>query len=141
VRAALRRHFVQGGEAKGTFATAIDLAGNVALEDDPVASTFWLPLYETIDRRDSAYRRTVRALSPAEETPGVTSLAFLCSQVFGPDGDAVLQRLRRMPLDGGFAAELVDAEGRAAGNGGDAALSGLLAWCAWYAVHALGATA
>ena len=31
-----------------------------------------------------------------------------------------------------------DAEGRALANGGDAALSGLLAWSVWYAVHALG---
>jgi hypothetical protein len=50
----------------------------------------------------------------------------------------VLQWLRRAPLDNGFAAELVDDDGRAVGNGGDAALSGLLAYTAWYAVHVLG---
>jgi hypothetical protein len=50
----------------------------------------------------------------------------------------VLEWLRRAPLDGGTAAEIVDADGRADGNGGDASLSGLLAWTAWYAVHALG---
>jgi hypothetical protein len=32
----------------------------------------------------------------------------------------------------------VDAQGLAVGNGGDAALSGLLAYMAWYAVHVLG---
>ena len=39
---------------------------------------------------------------------------------------------------GGYAAEFVTADGTAKFNGGDASLSGLLAWCAWYAVHALG---
>jgi hypothetical protein len=33
---------------------------------------------------------------------------------------------------------VVDADGRAAANGGDASLSGLLGWTAWYAVNALG---
>jgi hypothetical protein len=37
------------------------------------------------------------------------------------------------------AAELVDESGRATGNGGDAVLSGMVAYLAWYAVHALGA--
>jgi hypothetical protein len=49
-----------------------------------------------------------------------------------------LQWLRRAPLDGGIAAEIVDDEGRVVGNGGDAALAGLLAWSVWYAVHGLG---
>jgi hypothetical protein len=56
----------------------------------------------------------------------------------GPDAKSVLQWLRRAPLDGGFAAEVVDADGRAVANGGDASLSGLLAWSAWYAINALG---
>jgi hypothetical protein len=42
-------------------------------------------------------------------------------------------------MDGGVAAELVDENGRATGNGGDAVLSGMVAYIAWYAVHALGA--
>jgi hypothetical protein len=37
-----------------------------------------------------------------------------------------------------MAAENVDDTGRATANGGDAALSGLLAFTAWYAVNALG---
>ena len=56
----------------------------------------------------------------------------------GPDAAQVLQWLRRAPLDNGFAAEFVDDAGRGVGNGGDAALSGLLAYTAWYAVHVLG---
>jgi hypothetical protein len=56
----------------------------------------------------------------------------------GPDASDVLQWLRRAPLDHGHAAEVVDADGRAVINGGDATLSGLLAWSVWYAVHALG---
>jgi hypothetical protein len=57
----------------------------------------------------------------------------------GPNASEALDWLRRSPLDGGFAAELVDDEGRAVGNGGDSALSGLIGYTAWYAVHALGA--
>jgi len=37
-----------------------------------------------------------------------------------------------------LAAEVVDSEGKALVNGGDASLAGLLAWSTWYAVHALG---
>jgi hypothetical protein len=65
-------------------------------------------------------------------------LAQQCARLIGPDAPAVLQWLRRAALDGGIAAEEVDADGRARANGGDAALSGLLAWSVWYAVNALG---
>ena len=133
VRAAIRRHFVVEG-SRGTLAAAVDLAGNVTSADDPAGSALWLPLYETIERQDSAYRRTVRGIGRESG-----SLAQECGRLLGPDASDVLQWLRRAPLDGGFAAEYVDEEGRAVGNGGDAALSGLLAWSAWYAVHALGA--
>ena len=134
VRAAIRRHFVvdQSG-GKQSFASSIDLAGNAVTADDPVASALWLPLYEAIERQDSIYRRTVRGIGDPPQ-----ALAQQCARLIGPEAGDVLQWLRRAPLDGGLAAELVDAEGRATGNGGDAALSGLLAWCAWYAVHALG---
>lgn len=133
VRAALRRHFAVEQGGKAGFASAIDLAGKSDTADDPVASALWLPLYEAVDRQDSLYRRTVRGIG-AE--PG--SLAQQCARLIGPEAGAVLQWLRRAPLDNGCAAEIVDADGLAVGNGGDASLSGLVAWCAWYAVHALG---
>jgi hypothetical protein len=135
VRAAIRRHFAVEG-SRGTLASAVDLAGGVAVADDPAGSALWLPLYETIDRQDSSYRRTVRAIGR-----DAGSLAQESGRLLGPDATGVLQWLRRATLDGGFAAEVIDEEGRALGNGGDAALSGLLAWTAWYAVHALGAQA
>jgi len=130
VRAAIRRHF--GAEGKGGYAATIDLAGGADMTDDPVASAAWLPVYEAVDRNDSAFRRTVKAIAPSDQ------LAQRCAQLMGPDGVAVLQWLRRAPLDGSFAAERVDDEGRAIADGGDASLSGLVAWSAWYAVHALG---
>ncbi len=68
----------------------------------------------------------------------VESLAQQGARLLGPAGGTVLEWLRRAPLDGGLAAEQVSAEGRATANGGDAALSGLLAYTMWYAVHALG---
>jgi len=133
VRAALRRHFATEHEGKVTFAAAIDLAGHVHTDDDPAASAYWLPLYEAVERHDSVYRRTVRGIG---EEPHF--LAQQCARLLGPDTAAVLQWLRRAPLDNGIAAEIVDADGRAVANGGDAAVAGLLAWSAWYAVHALG---
>jgi hypothetical protein len=133
VRAAIRRHFAVEG-SRGSLASAVDLAGGVTSADDPAGSALWLPLYEAIERQDSSYRRTVRAIGRDSG-----SLAQECGRLLGPDATGVLQWLRRATLDGGFAAELIDEDGRAVGNGGDAALSGLLAWTAWYAVHALGA--
>ena len=65
-------------------------------------------------------------------------LAYECARLLGPDAAAVLQWLRRAPLYGGIAAEQVDADGVATANAGDAALAGLVAYMAWYAVHAIG---
>ncbi len=133
VRAAMLRHFAVDRGGKARLATAIDLAGGSSLEDDPVGSLLWLPMYDALDREDSLYRRSVRAVS------GETSaLAPQLARLLGPDANEVLAWLRRAPLDNGIAAESVDAEGRATENGGDAALAGLLAYTVWYAAHALG---
>ena len=133
VRAAIRRQFATDREGKPALAASVDLAGKVSLDDDPAASALWLPLYEAIERQDSVYRRTVRGLGAEPHF-----LVQQCARIVGPDATAVLQWLRRAPLDNGVAAEVVDADGRAVGNGGDAALSGLLAYTLWYSVHALG---
>ena len=133
VRAAIRRHFVIDREGKSTYASAVDLAGGISLEDDPLGSSLWLPLYDTVARQDSTYRRTVKAIGAEPR-----SLAQQCARLIGPDASAVLQWFRRAPLDGGFAAEEVDADGRVRANGGDASLSGLLAWSVWYTINALG---
>jgi hypothetical protein len=134
VRAALRRHFAVERSGKLTFASAIDLAGHQVIEDDAYASAYWLPVYDAMERHDSAYRRTVKGVGSEPHL-----LAQQCARLMGPDASAVLQWLRRAPLDNGLAAEVVDTDGKALVNGGDASLAGLLAWCAWYAVHALGA--
>ena len=133
VRAAIRRHFVVEREGKDTYAAAVDLAGGISVEDDPLGSTLWLPLYDAVARQDSTYRRTVKSIGAEPRL-----LAQQCARLIGPEAGSVLQWLRRAPLDGGIAAEEVDADGRARVNGGDAALSGLLAWSVWYAVNALG---
>jgi hypothetical protein len=134
VRAALKRHFAIERGGKITFASAIDLVGQSTIEDDPYASAYWLPVYDALERHDSAYRRTVKGVGAEPNL-----LAQQCARLMGPDAGAVLQWLRRAPLDNGLAAELVSADGSALSNGGDASLAGLLAWCVWYAVHALGA--
>ena len=133
VRAALRRHFSIEQEGRVTFASAVDLAGHTVADDEPQGSAYWLPLYNAVERHDSIYRRTVRGLGVEPR-----SLAQQCARLMGPDAAEVLQWLRRAPLDNGLAAEVVDADGCAITNGGDAALSALLAWSVWYAVHALG---
>ena len=62
----------------------------------------------------------------------------LTARLLGPDASSVLECLRRAPLDHGLAAEFVDREGRATSCGGDATLSGLVAYCVWFTMHAHG---
>lgn len=133
VRAAMHRHFLRQRDKAQVFASAIDMAGGAQLEDDPAGSTFWLPVYEAVERTDSNYRRTTKGVGAEAQ-----ELTQRCARLIGPEASAALQWFRKAPLDGGLAAELVDADGRALANGGDAALSGLVAWSVWYAVHALG---
>lgn len=133
VRAALQRHFAGERDGKAILMSAVNLAGEAVADDEPAASVVWLPLYETLDRRDSAYRRTVRTI---DLQPRV--LAQQIARLLGPDAKDVMQWLRRAPLDHGLAAEQVDVDGKATANGGDASLAGLLAYTLWYAVHALG---
>ncbi len=135
VRAAMQRHFAQDRGGKAHLAAAIDLAGGTDQTDDPAASVLWLPMYEALERDDSLFRRSVRAVTPDDG-----GLLRQIARLLGPDGNTVLQWLRRAPLDQGIAASLVNEEGRATADGGDAALAGLLASTVWYAVHALGLT-
>ena len=122
VRVALQRSFVRTDDGKQTLRTALDLAGGDSRDDDTVGSLLWLPMYGAMEADDAVFRRTARALAKP-----TTALATILARLCGPDSAAVLEWLRRAPLDGGVAAEYVDAEGRAIGNGGDAALAGLLA--------------
>lgn len=135
VRAAVLRQFtVPDKSGKPAFASSSDLDGHAASGEGVPASLYWLPYYDLLERDDSLYRRTVKPLENRE----TDSLLMWCARLVGPDGSRALEWLRRAPLDGGLAAEHVDADGRATANGGDAALSGLIAFTVWYAVHALG---
>jgi hypothetical protein len=135
VRAALMRQFtLQSDASKAMLASQSDLAGVTALEDEPSASMYWLPFYELLNRDDSLYRRTVKRIESVE----TEELVVRCAQLIGPNGAQAFEWLRRAPLDNGFAAEVVDQDGRAVGNGGDAAMSGLIAYLVWYSSHALG---
>ena len=136
VRASALRHFsVEGSDGRARFISSSDLAGNQAAADDPAASVYGLPYYHLVGRDDSLYRRTVKQW----EGSASNQLVERCARLIGPSTSEVLDWLRRAPLDNGVAAELVDDTGRVLGNGGDAALSGMVAYLAWYAVHALGA--
>jgi hypothetical protein len=134
VRAAIQRHFcVEEKHRHPVLKTALDLKGDFTLVDDPVSALGWIPLYDAVPRTDTSYRRTVKLLGGATDR-----IAALCSRLLGPDGPSVLDQLRRATMDNGCAAEAIDAQGHAQGNGGDAALSGLVAYSVWYSVHALG---
>ena len=132
VRAALRRHFGVGGESKSTLAASADLAGRTDLDDDPVGSALWLPMWEAVERTDSIFRRTAKRLPESDR------LVVAIGRLFGPESGEVLEWLRVAPLHEGLAAESVDEGGAARSHGGDAALSGLLAYTIWYTVHAYG---
>lgn len=134
VRAALRRHFAVERDGRVILASAIDLAGHSVDDDEERSAAYWLPLYGAIERHDSVYRRTVKGVGAEPRR-----LEVQCARLMGPEAGEVLRWLRRAPLDNGLAPEFVDPDGRAVANGGDAALSGLLAWSVWYAIHALGA--
>jgi hypothetical protein len=136
VRVAIRRHFTVGRGEQQRLATAVDLAGAAALDDDPVGSALWLPLYETLDPDDVLISRTARAL--AVGSAGGQPLAVQLARLLGRDAAQVVSWLRRAPLDQGIAAELVDGDGRAVANGGDAALAGLLASAIWHAAQVRG---
>lgn len=133
VRAAIRRHFTVDRGGKAQLATAIDLSGKAVLDDDPVGSLIWLPLFDALDRDDALYRRSVRAADGAS-----SALVARLARLVGPDAPDILAWLRRAPLDQGIAAAEVDADGRALGNGGDAAVAGLLAFVVWMAAHDTG---
>jgi hypothetical protein len=96
---------------------------------------YWLPYFHLVGRDDSLYRRTVKQW----ESSSSDLLVDRCARLIGPGSSAILDWLRRAPLDNGVAAELVGSDGRATGNGGDAVGSAMIAYLAWYAVHALGA--
>ena len=134
VRAAVLRQFVfTDAAAKPVFTSSVDL--NSAAAAHPASpDAYWLPYFDLLDRDDSMYRRTVKPL----ESIDTDLLMMWIGRLHGPNGARALDWLRRAPLDRGLAAENVDDSGRATANGGDAALSGLLAFTAWYAVNAMG---
>jgi hypothetical protein len=142
VRAAIMRQFAADKDSSRThLSVAIDLAGATSMKDDPVGSVYWLPLYHLVSRDDSVYRRTVRRIERPASEPACVSLAERCAMLMGPDAARTLEWLRRADLDNGLAAAFVDEDGRAIGNGGDASLSGLVAYSVWYAVTTLGVPA
>jgi hypothetical protein len=142
VRAAITRQFATDKDSSRTLlSTATDLAGETSMHDDPVGSVFWLPLYHMLSRDDSIYRRTVRRLEQSDADQTRINVAERCATLMGPDAAKTLEWLRRADLDGGLAAEIVDSDGRAIANGGDASLSALIAYSVWYAVSVLGVPA
>jgi hypothetical protein len=138
VRALLLRQFNDVDESgKAVLTRAADPQSDEKSSQGASAAMYWLPYYDLIGRDDSVYRRSVKPL----ETMETDALFMRCARLVGPNGERALEWLRRATLDGGLAAEFVDLDGRATGNGGDAALCGLIAYTTWYAVHALGVRA
>src|SRR5690606_30069681 len=104
----------------------------------PSGSLYWVVAFELMARDDSVYRRTCRVLDAVGEAGAPRALAREIARLYSARAEEVMRWLRRAPLDAGFAAEYVDAEGRVVSGGGDAALSGLLAYTVWYAANAMG---
>lgn len=129
VRSALRERFGAGENTEAHLRTAIDLLGAASDEDDPVSSVLWLPVHGAISRDAPVYQNTMLAL----EGSASAHLTMACARLLGAKSRSVLEWLRRAPLDNGLAAEIVDADGRAVANGGDASLAGLLAYTIWQA--------
>ena len=137
VRAALLRQFTQtDSSGKSILAQSSDFENAAQGTGVSSAALYWLPYYDLLGRDDSLYRRTIKPLENLE----TDALFVWCARLVGPNGSRALEWLRRAPLNGGLAAELVEDDGRAKANGGDAALSGLIGYTAWYAVHAMGVT-
>lgn len=134
VRQAARKHFVRKASGGDVFAAAGDLLGAHAGDDLAGASLGWLPQLEFCARTDAIYKRTMKALGAAPPA----ALAVQCARLMGPEAETVLQWFRRAPLHEGLASEVVDPDGRAAANGGDATLACLVAYCLWYATNAVG---
>ena len=134
VRAAITRHFLVEEGGRSSFASAIDLAGSTSVIDDPAASALWLPLYETVARQDSNYRRTAKAI---DVTPQLARATVRAAHGTGRARGAAVAPARAARRWNSPPRSSTQ-DGRAAGNGGDASLSGLLAWSVWYAINALG---
>jgi hypothetical protein len=128
VRAALLRHFTDGN----VLVKSSDLRGGKSRAAAP--SLYWLPYFDLLPRDDSIYRRTVKPL----ESGSPSEVFARVARLHGPGSAQAMEWLRRAPLDNGVACEVVDEDGRVTGNGGDAALSGLIAHTVWYAVHVIG---
>jgi hypothetical protein len=138
VRAAVRKHFVVAGDGGSVYARAADLLGAKSEGDEPMASVGWLPRYEFCPRTEATYKRSAAALGFGT---GDRWLVQQCARLMGPEAGQVLAWLRRAALDQGIAAEVVDADGGAVGNGGDAALACLVAHSIWYATTVNGVKA
>lgn len=134
VRQAARKHFTVAAPGGDRFAASGDLLGAHAMDDAPGASLGWLPWLDFCARGDATFKRTARGLGGDAPT-----FVQQCARLMGPEADAVLTWWRRAPLHDGLAAEGIAPDGRATGNGGDATLACLLAYCLWFATNAVGA--
>jgi hypothetical protein len=126
VRVALLRSFMRGTGAKRDIVTALNLGGEESKEDDPVGSMLSFPIYRAVDGED----RLVSALAKFAPEPG-GALVRRIARASAEEGEEAFEWLRRAPLDGGIAAEVLDERGRAIANGGDAILAAELARLVW----------
>src|SRR4029434_10849312 len=95
-------------EGRPAYTSAIRLNGNAVMDDDPLASVYWLPVYDVVDRNESTYRRTVRSASSEHRF-----LVQQCARLLGPEAADVMQWVRRAPLDDGFESAQTDEDGSA----------------------------
>jgi hypothetical protein len=132
VRAAIARHFAAQRDGRQVLANATDLPAR------PRSTT-------TRSARRSGSRSTRRSSATTPPTAARARARRGAALARGAVRAAGRPRRGRgaavapaRPARPRVAAEEVDAAGRATANGGDAAVSGLLAYMVWYAVHVLG---
>ncbi len=143
IRKAILERLVVPGPFGPMFCWASDLEGGYILYDEPPGSLELLPFYGFIGAEDPVYRNTVRWIYSPEnpygppEAPFATpscphapfswTLSVANALLLGREG--WLERLPRMPLDGGLACESFDPwTGEARTGAGFAACAGFLAF-------------
>ncbi|WP_376790986.1 glycoside hydrolase family 125 protein [Thermoflexus sp.] len=144
--AAIRRYGIVEGPEGPMWAWARDQTGRIELREEPPGSLRLLAYYGFCDPADPVYQNTVRWLSspanpyffpgpfggpgsPHFPFPGVFDLA---NRLLTDPDPAVLELVRKAPMDNGLACESIDPQTGVVRTGAAmASLAGFLAWALW----------
>jgi uncharacterized protein len=143
VAAALWQHCVVAVAGEHLLASSADLEGGAAVYDDPAMSMALLPFFGLCPQDDPVWAATMAFLRSSRYPlfregavagvarrgePDRVALAGLVSDLLGADAGSALDRLLRVRLPGGVAAESCDPATGEGDGPHHAALAGFLAW-------------